>query len=217
MFALILMAALNSPVATAPPAGTYRYAAYQKGKEVGRSTITIVRKATGTNIDERSSVNLDAGDSKAQISMVLDDRLMLASYHGHYEAAEQTMDADVALGDRSATITAGKDVKTVLLGGTSKGFIVLDAGMVAGFAILPAQMHALGNADTTVLVPGTGESSFIDVIPDNNVARPTDVPGNDVSLSFAGPAPFVEWYDPQTFVVDEISIPGQDLTVKRGR
>lgn len=217
MFALILTAALDSSLAIAPPPGTYHYAAYQKGKEVGRSTITIARAPTGTKIDERSSVNLDSGDSQAQTSMLLDDRLLLTGYHGHYDAAEQTMNADVSLGDRSATITAGKDVKTVLLGGTSKGFIVLDAGTVAGFFVLPAQMRALGNADTTVLIPGTGESSFIDVIPDNKVARPADVPAADLSLSVAGPAPFVEWYDPQTYIVDQVSIPGQDLTVKRQR
>jgi len=213
----MLIAALDSaphsaaPVLSAPAAGTYRYKAFINGKEVGNNTITIVRTASGTKVDERSS----AGDSRAQTSMFFDDKLMLAGYRGHYEIAEQTMDANVSLADRSATVTAGKDSKTVLLGGTSKGFIVLDASMVAGFVMLPAQMQALGNADTTVLVPGTGESSFIDVIPDNKIARPADVPAADVSISFAGPSPFVEWYDPQTLVVDKIVIPGQDLIVKR--
>jgi len=221
VLALLLIAALDSAPhsaaagLSAPGPGTYHYKAYMKNKEVGNSTITIVRTATGTKVDERSSVDLSAGDSRAQTSMLFDDKLMLAGYHGHYGIAEQTMDANVALADRSATVTAGKDKKTVLLGGTSKGFIVLDAAMVAGFVMLPAQMHALGNGDTTVLVPGTGESSFIDVIPDNKIARPADVPATDVSMSFAGPSPFVEWYDPQTFVVDEIVIPGQDLIVRR--
>ncbi|MFN2527957.1 MAG: hypothetical protein ABR584_04475 [Candidatus Baltobacteraceae bacterium] len=221
MLALILIAALDaaphSAVAglAAPGPGTYHYSAYLKNKEVGNNTITIVRTAAGIKIDERSSVSLSAGDSRAQTSMLLDEKLLLEGYHGHYEMAEQTMDANVTLADRSATVTAGKDVKTALLGGTSKGFIVLDAAMVAGFVMLPAQMHALGNADATVLVPGTGESSFIEVIPDNKIARPPNVPAADVSISFAGTSPFVEWYDPQTFVVDEIIIPGQDLIVKR--
>ena len=220
VIALVLIAALEAtpaPIAApaAIPPGTYHYTAFQKGKEVGNSTVTVARIATGTKIDERSNVNLAGGDSKAQTAMVLDDHLGLSAYHGHYEAAEQSMDAVITLGTREATMTAGKDIKVVPLGGTSKGFIVLDAGMIAGFAVLPAQMHALNNSDTTVLVPGTGESSFIDVIPDNTVARPADVPTNDLSISFAGPSPFVEWYDPQTYVVDQIAIPGQDLIVKR--
>jgi len=221
VLALILIAALDSAPhsstagSVAPAPGTYHYSSYLKNKEIGNNTITIVRTATGTKVDERSSASLSGEDSRAQTSMLFDEKLMLAGYHGHYEIAEQTMDATVALADRSATVTAGKDVKTVLLGGTSKGFIVLDAATVAGFVMLPAQMHALGNADATVLVPGTGESSFIDVIPDNTIARPADVPVADVSISFAGASPFLEWFDPQTFVVDEIVIPGQDLIVKR--
>ena len=222
MLALILVAALDSAAApaaplSAPAPGTYRYTAFEKNKEVGNSTLTVARTAAGMKVDERSNVHLGGGDSKAQTSMMLDDKLMLVGYHGHYEAAEETMDADVTLADRSATVKAGKDVRTVLLGGTSKGFVILDAGMLAGFAMLPAQMHALGNPDSTVLIPGTGESSFIDVIPDNKIARPADVPAADVSLSFAGSAPFVEWYDPQTFVVDQVVIPGQDVVIRRVR
>ncbi|GAC1658688.1 MAG: hypothetical protein NVS9B12_11290 [Vulcanimicrobiaceae bacterium] len=125
------------------------------------------------------------------------------------------MKAAVAISGREATITAGTDKRTILLGGSSKAFIVLDAALVSGFFVLPAQMRAYADADTTVLVPGTGESTFLDVIAGNKPARPTDVPQTDASLSFAGEAPFVEWYDPHTLLVDQISLPGQNLTIKR--
>ena len=215
MLAFVLAAALDSSVAAMPQPGSYHYEAFSNGKIVGSNTITVSQTPAGTKLMEYGSAHLETGDSKAESTMLLDSNLMLAGYTGNYNALDEQMKAIVTIGDRKATIAAGDDVRSVQLGGSSKGFIILDSAMVSGFFALPAQMRAYKNADTTVLIPGTGSSAFIDVIPDDKPKRPADVPENDASLSFAGEAPFVEWYDPTTLVVDEIQLPGQNLTIRR--
>ena len=213
----MLSAALDSAAILAPAPGSYRYEAFINGKTVGKNRLTLIQTANGIKIDESSTANLETGDSKAATTMLLDPNLNITAYTGTYTALDATMKAVVEFNGREATITAGHDKQTIPLGGSSKGFVILDSALVSGFFMLPAQMRANANGDSTVLVPGTGGSAFIDVIPGDKPARPADVPQRDASLSFAGDGPFVEWYDPQTLIVDEVALPGQNLIIKRKR
>lgn len=215
MLALLLTLALDSAAVALPPAGTYRYEAFISGKIVGRSKLTVSKTPDGTRVDESASIDLETGSSTADTSMFLDTKAAIDGYRASYTTLDHTMKLAVTFAPREATVVTGTDKQTVALGGSSKGFLILDAALISGFFALPAQMRAFGGGDTTVLVPGTGQSTFLSSIAGDEPVRPSDVPRSDTSLSFAGEAPFVEWFDPQTLVADEVILPGENLIIKQ--
>lgn len=213
MLPLFLTLALDAANVVVPPPGSYRYNATVSGKSAGTSLLLVSKTDQGIKIEERGETNSELVTSKQNSTMLLDGSLVPTYYTASYQQFDQKMNAVVTFADRNATVTAGTDVKQIPLGGSSKSFIILDSSSVAGFFILPAQMRAMANGDTTVVVPGAGTSGFLDVIPDNKPQRPASVPPGDASVSFAGETPFVEWYDPATFVPDEVDMPGQNLVI----
>lgn len=221
MLPLFLTLALDGAAPAFPPAGSYRYDAVVSGKRAGGATLTVAAKPAGTNIAERATGSSDDSDVAIDDTLELDASLMPVSYRAAYKIHDRVLDrveqmnVTVAFAPRAATVTAGADAREFALGGTSKTFVILDPSSVAGFFALPAQMRAFGGADTTALVPGLGAEKFLNVIPGDKPARPAGVPAADVSVSFAGQAPFVEWYDPATLVPDRIDVPGASLTIVR--
>ncbi|MDP9017900.1 MAG: hypothetical protein M3N19_06250 [Candidatus Eremiobacteraeota bacterium] len=210
-----IAAATSSP--TVPPPGVYRYEAFVSGKSAGKAALTVSVVGTGIKLEERSDARTPTGTSSATSMTQLDATLLPIAYHASYTVLDQKMDAAVSFLDRTATVTAGTDTRSFPLGGSSKLFVILDSSLVSGFFILPAQIKALAGADATVLTPGSGGSGFLTVIGGDSPSRPANVPADDVSISFAGDAPFIEWYDPKTMLVDEVLAPGQSLILQRHR
>ncbi|GAC1499100.1 MAG: hypothetical protein NVS1B14_02410 [Vulcanimicrobiaceae bacterium] len=216
MVALVFAAALIAASAV-PPAGTYRYDAASGQKTVGSCTITVLAVGNGVLIEEHSVAHLPTGDSGAHSFLTLDRDLRPTRYVADYAVQDQKMQTKVDFAQGLARVVTGAQSKDFPLGGSSRAFVVLDATMMSGFFMLPAQASALAFGDATALVPGLAAATYINLIPENVPARPREVSARDASISFAGETPFVEWYDPVTNVVDEVSIPGQDLTVRRKR
>ena len=216
MLPLFLTLALDSAMPM-PPAGTYRYQAFINNKSVGGSTVTVSPDAPGTKIVESSASHLPTGDTRTNSTLLLDASLVPAIYTASYKVQDDSMLASVSFNGRSATVTAGTDQRTFQMGGSSKNFVIIDSGTMSGFLMLPAQMKAWNDADATALIPGVGSEAFLSVLRDVPQQRPGTIPAADVSLSLAGEAPFVEWYDPNTLVVDEVEIPGQNLRITRRR
>lgn len=217
MLPLILTLALDGAAALSPPAGAYRYDAIIDRKSAGRTTVTLANTPQGTKLEEYGESHLPAGDTYTHSTLVLDANLIPGAYRASYKIQDEQMQVVVAFENRSATVTAGSDVRTFALGGSSKSFVILDASMASGFLMLPSQMRAFKDADTTALVPGLGVVTFLSVLQGVTPLRPDRVPPRDVSVSFAGEAPFVEWYDPATLIVDEVDVPGQNLALVRRR
>lgn len=223
MLPLFLSLALDAASPALPAAGTYRYDALVAGKKAGGATLDVAAKSGGLTIAERATGSSDASEVALNGTLELDGTLMPVSYRASYKLHDkeldrvQQMNLTVAFAPREATVSAGGDVRTFALGGTSKAFVILDSSGVAGFFALPAQMRAFGGADTTALVPGLGAEKFLNVIPGDKPTRPAGVPAADVSISFAGQQPFVEWYDPATLVPDRIDVPGASLTITRAK
>ena len=48
-------------------------------------------------------------------------------------------------------------------------------------------------------------------------ARPADVAASDASISLTGQIPLTIWYDPTTYLTDEVDVPSQGLVVTRNR
>lgn len=221
MLPFFLTLALDAASPALPPAGTYRYDATVAGAKAGGATLNVTGKAGGLSIAERATGASDDSDVAIDDVLELDASLMPVAYRAAYKVHDRVLDhmqqmqVAVSFATRAASVAAGGDVREFALGGTSKAFVILDSSAVAGFFVLPAQMRAFGGADTTVLVPGLGAEKFLNVIPGDKPARPAGLPAADVSISFAGQAPFVEWYDPLTLVPDRIDVPGASLTLAR--
>jgi hypothetical protein len=47
-----------------------------------------------------------------------------------------------------------------------------------------------------------------------SIPRPASVPAGDVAVSVVSPTAFSVWYDPQTFVMNELDVPLQNVTEK---
>ena len=214
MLALILTLALDGAV-VAPPPGTYHYEAFINKGSVGGTAVTLSNEAQGFKITESSTAHLPTGDTRANATLLLTPNLIPVSYISSYKVQDDSMQVEASFDGRAATVTAGTDKRTFQLGGSSKSFIILDNASMAGFLILPAQMKAWNDADTTALVPANASQAFLSVLHDVTPQRPAAIPAADVSLSFTGEAPFVEWYDPNTLIVDEVDVPGQNLRVVR--
>lgn len=223
MLPLFFTAALDASAVVMPAPGTYRYEAYISGARAGRSTLVVSNTATGLKVDERASGSTDSADVTIDGSTQLDTSLTPLGYRAAYTVRDKQLDTNqkmsltVSFTARAATVTAGNDRRTFALGGSSKTFVVLDTSGVSGFFALPAQLRARGNGDVTALIPGLGAQKFLDFIPGDKPARPADVPATDASLSFAGESPLVEWYDPATLIPDQISVPGDNLVIKRAK
>ncbi|GAC1360276.1 MAG: hypothetical protein NVSMB31_20440 [Vulcanimicrobiaceae bacterium] len=215
MLALLLTLAASTTTPAVPPAAVYRYDAYISGRIAGKSSITMSGYNAGVKLEERSDARTPTGSSSAVSVMQLDAQLKPALYRASFMVLDEKMDVSVTFADRVATVAAGSDTRTFPLGGSSKLFAIIDSSLVSGFFMLPAQMNALANADSTVLTPGSGGTGFLTVIGGDRPSRPSDVPAEDASISFAGDAPFIEWYNPKTLVVDQVLAPGQSLILKR--
>lgn len=223
MLPLFFAVALDASAVVTPAPGTYRYDAYVAGARAGRSTLVLSDTPAGLKIDERANGSTEAADVTIDGSTELDKTLSPLAYRASYTVRDKALDTNqkmrlnVSFAAREATVTAGNDVRTFPLGGSSKTFVLLDSSAVSGFFLLPAQMHARGSGDATALIPGLGAQRFLDFIPGDKPARPADVPAGDLSLSFAGESPLIEWYDPASLIPDQVSVPGDNLVIKRAK
>jgi hypothetical protein len=81
-------------------------------------------------------------------------------------------------------------------------------------------MQAWNDASALVVAPAmVAMAGPIQISPDASLAgaRPAAVPSQDAALAIGGQFPFTIWYDPATYVPDEIDIPSQNIVVSRVR
>jgi hypothetical protein len=208
-------------LAAAPPAasiapGTYVYKASLAGTSVGTSTITVKQNGTVTEIDERASGSYQGESGSGSALLLLGSDLAPTHYQatGSF-AGSPTKDSATIDGTSASVTTPRGQTSSIGLLASTKHFVVIDLGTMAGFIPLPAQMKAWDDSPALAVVPTFGQS--VALIPDDGPApaRPAGVPPADVAISFSGQTPFTIWYNPITFVPDEIDITSQGLVVVR--
>jgi hypothetical protein len=210
VLALILAAAI------AP--GTYTYTATLAGATVGTSTLVVKNVGTSTEIDEKVTGTISGSDASANDTLVLGADLGPLTYQMSATEDGSPLKDSATIANTTANVTDvhGKSASIDLQADT-KHFVVADFGLFAGLLPLPAQMRAWNNSPVLVVVPMLGRSAPISPDANATAKRPSTVPANDVALIFTGQAPFTIWYDPTTFVPDEIDVAAQGLTVTRQR
>jgi hypothetical protein len=200
--------------------GTYQYTALLNGQPAATSKITVVRAGDATDIDEDSAGLLAGMHLSGKATLVLGADLAPTQYNGNYESASQKATVTVALTPTSATIAGSAAVgggQPLALSANTRHFVVIEPGLLAGLFALPAQLESWKDAAVTAIAPMSGRAEALATDPASAPARPNDVPAQDAVLSFGGRFPFTIWYDPTTFVPDEVIVPIQHVVITRAR
>jgi hypothetical protein len=200
--------------------GTYEYTASLSGQPAATSKLTVAHNGGATDIDEDSSGSLGGMKLSGKATLVLGADLAPTQYNGNYESPAQKATVTVALTPTSATIMGSAvngGPQALALSANTRHFVVIEPGLMAGLFALPAQVETWKDAAVTAIAPVTGRAQTLATNTAATSARPSDVPPQDSSLSFGGQVPFTIWYDPATFVPDEIIVPLQHAVVTRVR
>lgn len=210
---------LGAAIAAAPAQGTYTYAASLAGAAMEKTTITVAQDASGVRLSESAAGRISGDEQSGQTVLTLDQSLAPVSYTATYNAMGKTLHSALAFSGQTASQTGDLNARpaTFTLPAGANHFVVLDGTMFSGFFALPSQLHAWGSAAVVALAPMFGRSYPIAVDPSVKPERPATVPATDVALSASSPIGFTLWYDPATFIVDELDVPTQEATVIRQR
>jgi hypothetical protein len=210
------MAVAAAPPAS-PPDGTYAFTLTQNGQKFGDSSVTVKHDAVSLSVHEVESRTSIASPYVVDESV---DPIALTptSYTATFPInASVVVTGHLAFDPGGATFTVdGTSGSTDfrLEQGTTRE-VVLDGALISGFLLLPSQVKAQGLTSFTVVAPTGTQSVVAQVDPSAQPARPADVPASDTSLAISGNVNFVEWYDPQTMIVDEIDVPAQQVVINR--
>lgn len=216
---LALPPVLSIAASATPPAlaaGTYTYRSTVGGAAVGTSTIVVKRNADVTEVDETTSGTIQGVAASATATMALSGDLSPASYRASYQGGGQSASTSVTVNGATAAMNGTTGAKTISLAPNTTHFVIVDGAMLAGFFALPAQMQAWSASSVTALAPVYGQSVPLP-IDAAKPARPHSVPAADAAVNVGGQVPFTVWYDPATYVADEIDVPSQQIVVTRNR
>lgn len=214
-FALALTVGASIPVPPTIAAGTYTYVASSNGTSVGTTVVTVGASGANTVITEKGTGSAQGRGGTASDTLTLGSDLSPVSYNLVGTLGEQTLKDSATFEKDTATVNGLNGSKSFTLLGSTKHFVVIDIGVISGFIALPAQMAAWENNPVLAVIPSYTAS--FPVAPDASLkpARPTGAPANDVAIAFGGQIPFTIWYNPASYVTDEIDVPAQGLSVVR--
>ena len=210
---MFLLAAATAPAA--PADGIYTYTISVGGTNTGKTAITMTHTPAGVQLAESANGTLGGSDFAANSTLALDATLAPASYAAVYNPPGRTIHAALAFNGGTANETADNGAMKFNLGAGTKHFVVLDGTLFSGFFILPAQLQAWSSLPITAIAPMFGRGGAIAVDATLKADRPKGIPAGDVALSVSDPVEFTLWYDPVTFVVDELDEPQRDASYVR--
>lgn len=219
MLSTITLAALAGGTPFLTP-GTYQYTALLNGQPAATSTITVARAGNVTDINEDSAGSLAGMHLSGKATLVLGGDLAPTQYNGNYESAAQKATVTVALTPTAATIAGSASAggsQALALSANTRHFVVIEPGLLAGLFALPAQLESWKDPAVTAIAPMSARAEALATDPEPAQARPSDVPAQDAVLSFGGRYPFTIWYDPTSFVPDEVVVPMQHVVITRSR
>src|SRR5580698_9462568 len=194
--ALLLGTAATSPSVTILPDGTYRYVTTIGGRNIGSSTVVVRREGAAVVIEESASL--------AAITLISERKLE--------ESTFATLSYTVDTGGKHAVVTVlGNDAtvtqdtnRAKITASPGAPFVVSD-NLVAGWAQVPATLHASGEKMLTLACLCGGFIAVpISVIESRaGFVSLRDANGLDVRLTF----------DPQTYVLERLDVPSQQAEV----
>lgn len=208
--------------AIAPVDGSYKYTVTRAGSSVGTSTVTVKRAATSIAIHEVETF----GATTETADESLDDTdLSPTAYVSTFPVtSDVTVTARVAFysgGARFTVDTVPGSTDFRVEHGTTR-LVVVDGALATGFLFLPSQIRAQGLNAFTVYAPSAAQTFYCTINASATPPRPAGIPAADIFVTVDGSAQsgnteFVVWYDPTSFIVDEIDVPTEQVTIARVR
>jgi hypothetical protein len=189
------------------------------GQSLGSWSLSVTSKAEETEIDETASANVHGMQLQASAVLALGPDLAPTKYNGSYRTPTQNPTVSVVLTPSSATVVGAlnNQPQQVALGANTSHFVVIEPGLLAGLFALPAQLAAWKDPSVTCITPATAQAQSLGTNAVSPSARPAGVDAGDAVLSIDHPIALTIWYDPGTFVPDEIVVPSQNAVVTRVR
>jgi len=217
MLPLILAAAATA--ANFPPAGSYRYTASMAGTPIGSWAVTVTNNAGVVELDESSTASVAGMQLSASSALLLGPDLAPTRYDGHYRTPSQNPNVSVTLTPTSATAVGALTTapQQLVLNPNTHHFVVIEPGLLSGLFVLPAQLNSWKESNVTWITPATAQAQSLSTSAAPAPAHPAGIPSQDVPLSFDRPLQLTIWYDPATFVPDEIDVPSQGAVLTRLR
>ena len=215
MFATLVLAALTG--ATFPPPQTYHYTGSLGGQRVGSWSVNVTNDSQHTVVAESSSASVFGMPLSATATLTLGADLAPTNYDGTYRTPNQTPHVSVALSASAATIVGAFSTqpRQVALDANTRHFVVIEPGLLAGLFALPAQLNAWKDSSVSWITPTTAQVQSLSPNPATSAARPAGVPSGDAVLAIDHPIAVTIWYDPATFVPDQITVPSQNAILTR--
>ncbi len=211
MIAAVFLAAAVA-AAAAPPDGTYTYDIAVSG-QISLATVTIKRDGNGLHISEDTMIATKAATAALTVDPAT---LSPISYQASYNPASTSpVSVAISFSAQGAAETvdgqSSQPIEIAPLAGAPR-LIILDGALPSGFVMLPAIAAISTDTAMTAIVAANGTAYPITIDRKLKAARPSTVPAGDTSISVITPTAFTVWYDPKTFVMDELDVPLESVT-----
>lgn len=203
-----------------PPDGTYFYVITLRGTQI--AAYTTVVSGTGkpaiaaTQIFERALL----GKSSASSTLTFDaNTLRVTAYRAIIEdpsgSVPERFSASVA--DDVLTVTSGEATFPLRSQRTAPLFVI-DDDLGPSDPFVPAMLNAARAQVASLVLLRSGEVKLLRLLPNDTNPRPASVPVTDASVSLSYETDHtireVYWYDPRTFVVHDLVVPGATIEVR---
>ena len=218
MLIAFILAALIDTASPAPaasavvplPDGTYTYAFKQGSTTLGTSVIAVMHAPDAVKTHEVVTLaNTFTVDQTLDPASFVPRRLDAV-----YPGAKPTAIHVVFGSSISETIAGVPGTKSLAPVSGDKGFVPLDGPVLSGFFICAAQAQTTGSRSQTGVSPGSDAIIPIVLKSADASVRPASVPPADpgYTMSISSGA-ITAWFDPHTFVPQDLEIPAQGLSI----
>lgn len=189
------------------------------GQPIGTWSVNVTGDQQRVEIDENSSASVMGMQLSALGSLVLGPDFAPVTYTGTYRTPAQNLSVRVDVTGEAATVVAvmANRPQHVTLAPNTHHFVVVEPGLLAGLFALPAQLYAWKEPVVTWITPTTAQAQALTTNSAAPPPRPAAVPAQDSVIAIDRPIAVTIWYDPATFVPDQINVPSENAVLTRVR
>jgi hypothetical protein len=195
-----------------PPDALYHYDVVASGGTVvGHSDVLVSSGPSAVTVSEQLQQTPIAATAKAQYST---PGLALTSYTADFTTPRGAQHTVLAIKPGALNVTVpGQSVD--IAADPSAPLMIVGDNLVGTLAMTPAILNAAGATSFTLAALQGGKPVLAKVTAANDQPRPTGVPAGDksITVSVAG-LEEIFWFDPASFVVDDIHVPDADLDIR---